>query len=146
MGCCISKDSGGRDAPQCGGGTNGRRENSTHLGANNSSNSHNGHPGNEPGMQLHDRFNLPLRRHLWKSQTPMTSTELRRQREEYFDTRVSGRAEMWSALRMAVEEVDAELETAQQILTASGINVPTGTLPPPTLRHVFLTMLLWWLS
>jgi Ubiquitin-binding domain len=77
-------------------------------------------------MQLQDRFNRPLCRHVWASRPPITFTELRRRREEYFDTRVTGRSECWNAIGMAVEVIDEDLGTAQEILNAAGISVPTG--------------------
>jgi len=51
-----------------------------------------------------------------------------RRREEYYDTRVTGRKEVWDILRLAVETMDnGDLATAQEILNASEITIPTGT-------------------
>eukprot|EP00456_Euglypha_rotunda_P000097 TRINITY_DN10015_c0_g1_i6.p1 TRINITY_DN10015_c0_g1~~TRINITY_DN10015_c0_g1_i6.p1 ORF type:complete len:101 (-),score=9.45 TRINITY_DN10015_c0_g1_i6:10-312(-) len=38
-----------------------------------------------------------------KSFPPITRAELQKKREEFWDTRVEGRSEMWQALRMASE-------------------------------------------
>ena len=84
----------------------------------------------EPVLPLQDRFNRPLRRHVWVSKRPITAGQLKRRREEYFDTRVTGRMEVWNAIRMAVDVLDQDLETAQQILNAAGISIPTGNIIP----------------
>lgn len=58
-----------------------------------------------------------------------TPTSLARERADFFDTRVTGRQEVWAALRTATELIrSGEIETAQGILDASGITLPTGTL------------------
>ncbi|KAI9844231.1 MAG: hypothetical protein M1837_005737 [Sclerophora amabilis] len=75
---------------------------------------------------LGEHFNRPLRRHVWSAKKQWTRRQLDREREEYFDTRVTGRAESWSAIRMAVETMESDLSTAQTILDAAGITVPTG--------------------
>jgi len=51
---------------------------------------------------------------------------LQRARDEFWDTRVTGRAEVWGALRVAVEMLEVDLQTAQGIVDAAGITVPTG--------------------
>lgn len=59
------------------------------------------------------------------------------EREAYFDTRVTGRVEIWGAIRAALEvlwgggsedETDQGYATAQMILTAADITIPTGDL------------------
>ncbi|RPB03172.1 hypothetical protein L873DRAFT_1801301 [Choiromyces venosus 120613-1] len=85
-------------------------------------------PRVEHTLPLQDRFNRPLHRHAWVSKIPLTAGQLRHQREEYFDTRVTGRMEIWNAIRMAVDVLDDDLETAQQILNAAGVSIPTGNL------------------
>ena len=58
-----------------------------------------------------------------------TPTTLARERSDFFDTRVTGRQEIWAALRTVTELIrSGELDTAQGILDASGITTPTGTL------------------
>lgn len=39
---------------------------------------------------------------------------------------MTGREEIWRALRMVVEMMEYDLQTAQEIVNASGITVPTG--------------------
>lgn len=62
-------------------------------------------------------------------------------REEFFDTRVTGRAEAWHAIRMAIEMMGEDLETAQTILDAAGVVLPTGQFLFPPLLLLFLTWL-----
>ncbi|MCJ1475895.1 hypothetical protein MMC13_004559 [Lambiella insularis] len=78
---------------------------------------------------LAEQFNQPLRPHIWTSKRKWTRHELTREREEFFDTRVTGRPEIWGTLKMVVGLVgDGELQTAQGILDAAGVTVPTGDL------------------
>lgn len=103
---------------------------------------------------LDQRINKPLRRHEWASTNRSWSrATLDREREEFFDTRVSGRPEVWQTLKAALEVLwDADnarpsptavpkddanadehdpavaLATAQSILTAADILLPTGDL------------------
>lgn len=50
-----------------------------------------------------------------------------REREEFFETRVTGRPEIWSALKEVTELVrQGNLRDAQGILDAAGITLPTG--------------------
>ncbi|KAI8321471.1 hypothetical protein GQ54DRAFT_311725 [Martensiomyces pterosporus] len=64
----------------------------------------------------------------WRAEQPMTSSELHRQREAFWDTApvYEGRAEVWQALRLACESDDRALAPA--ILESAGISVPTGRL------------------
>ena len=56
-----------------------------------------------------------------------TPKALQREREEFFDTRVSGSQEVWGCLRIVTELVrNGDLETAQVIIDAADITVPTG--------------------
>lgn len=105
---------------------------------------------------LDQHINKPLRRTDWASQSrTWTRACLDRERAEFFDTRVSGRPEVWQALRAALEVLweadgrrgmaviladeetgssDADLDpsvalaTAQSILDAADITLPTGNL------------------
>jgi hypothetical protein len=79
-------------------------------------------------LGLGEHFNQPLKRHVWTARRQWTREQLDREREEYFDTRVTGRQETWSAIRMAVDAMADDLETAQTILDAAGITLPTGDL------------------
>lgn len=89
--------------------------------------------------QLTEHINKPLRLHRWSSVgRKWTKDDLRRERIAYFDTRVTGRAEVWQALHAALEilwsdeeasiETADSLQTAQTILTAAEISLPTGNL------------------
>lgn len=95
-------------------------------------------PRVEHALPLQDRFNRPLHRHVWVSKIPLTAGQLRLRREEYFDTRVTGRMEIWNAIRMAVDVLDEDLETAQQILNAAGVSIPTGNDPSLFLWQTFI--------
>ncbi|KAL2019299.1 hypothetical protein VTK56DRAFT_9766 [Thermocarpiscus australiensis] len=104
---------------------------------------------------LGQHINKPLRRHEWTSHDrEWTPAALRRERAEFFDTRVSGRQEIWQTLHAALEvlwtadeaarngrfrrmsEDDGPSEedpaialaTAQSILDAADITLPTGDL------------------
>ncbi|CAF0845625.1 unnamed protein product [Rotaria sordida] len=67
----------------------------------------------------------------WKSDVPITENQLRRKREEYWDTAPAfeGRKEIWDALRgacYALEQNDIDL--AQSIINCANISLPHGTL------------------
>ena len=58
-----------------------------------------------------------------------TMASLRRARDEFFETRVSGRIEMWSAVRTICEMIEqGDLGDAQAILDASGGTCPSGLM------------------
>ena len=75
---------------------------------------------------------------MWSSRDRVwTRVDLDRQRAEFFDTRVTGHPEIWQTIRAALEvlwsggdvhDSDNGLATAQQILDAAGITLPTGDL------------------
>ncbi|KAI3331582.1 ubiquitin domain-containing protein [Xylariaceae sp. AK1471] len=96
---------------------------------------------------LSQHIDKPLRRHEWVSKDrAWTRTELDLQRTEFFDTRVTGRPEVWLVLRTALEvmwEADSrraagleiadddgtgDLATAQGLLKAAEVTLPTGDL------------------
>jgi hypothetical protein len=89
---------------------------------------------NTSPTDLVDRPNQPLRpaptvKHSppQLALTPWTRSELARQREAFFETRVSGNADMWVALKQVSELLRAgDLKTAQTVLDASGATCPTG--------------------
>jgi len=63
--------------------------------------------------------------------------ELDRERTEFFDTRVDGRPEVWQAIKAVLEVLwsggdpddnDGGLLTAQGILDAAGITLPSGVM------------------
>lgn len=80
---------------------------------------------------LAEHYNFPL-----TSPKPWTSTDrtwtasqLRREREEFFETRVTGRPEVWAALKEVTKLIrQGDLAEAQAIMDASGITLPTGHL------------------
>lgn len=52
-----------------------------------------------------------------------------RERRDFFDTRVTGHAEIWASLKGVVGLLaDGDIATAQSILDAAAITVPTGDL------------------
>ena len=52
-----------------------------------------------------------------------------RERQEFFETRVTGHAEIWSTLRVVVQLLaDGDTVTAQSIVDAAAVTVPTGDL------------------
>ena len=81
----------------------------------------------EGGLRLDERVTRPLVRHTWISRPQLTLEELARMRDEFYDTRVTGRREVWGVLRLAVETMEnGDLATAQEIINAAGITIPTG--------------------
>ena len=82
-------------------------------------------------LPSHERYNALLTApYAWTSTTrTWTTTQLQRERHDFFDTRVTGRPEIWDALQNVCELVRAgDIATAQGILDAAGITLPTGTL------------------
>jgi hypothetical protein len=82
-----------------------------------------------------------LRRHEWTSRDrTWTKTELAKERAAFFDTRVTGRPEIWQTIHAALQVLwdprsqDAQddgsngLATAQMILSAAEVSLPTGDL------------------
>ena len=58
-----------------------------------------------------------------------TRARLARERAAFFETRVAGRPEVWAALRAAAECLRAgDVATAQGVLDAAGVTVPSGDL------------------
>ncbi|KAI2611903.1 hypothetical protein GGR54DRAFT_334264 [Hypoxylon sp. NC1633] len=109
---------------------------------------HHHHPriqGSQPPLSQH--IDKPLRRHEWVARDrPWTRSELDTERADFFDTRVTGRSEVWQVLKAALQvlwEADASraaggesrdddgtggLATAQSILKAAEVTLPTGDL------------------
>ena len=80
-------------------------------------------------LALGEQFNAPLRPHVWTAKKQWNRSQLDRERQEFFDTRVTGRAEIWATLKVVVGLLaDGEITTAQSILDAAAITVPTGDL------------------
>lgn len=175
MGCCFSQPAG-PNAPYPGGAPSGsaRAINSPRLrpsiadeGGSRSPRAA-AHPGSSrrrhrDQQPLDQHIDKPLRLHVWYSKDrAWTRAQLDRERIEFFDTRVTGRPEIWQTLRAALEvlwendaarrlatapstateeeseqgddeddshDVDVTaLATAQSILKAAEITLPTGNL------------------
>lgn len=98
---------------------------------------------------LDQHINKPLRRNEWSSKNRVWSrAALDRERTDFFDTRVSGRPEIWQTLHAALDvlwsaditscedpsdsgdehNASLALATAQSILDAADITLPTGNL------------------
>lgn len=150
QGCCFSQ-SAGPNSPYPGGAPNAsaRHINPPPLSLGESLQSSNRATNNGTPQRrrtrdqgpLDEHINKPLRRHVWASvDKQWTRATLDKERAEYFDTRVTGRSEIWQTLHAAlqvlweppVQETDQDapsaLETAQTILTAAEISLPTGNL------------------
>ncbi|CAG8949329.1 hypothetical protein HYFRA_00004955 [Hymenoscyphus fraxineus] len=100
---------------------------------------HSTHHSTRHTQPLSTHINRPLKRHVWTCKTRLwTRTDIDRERTDFFDTRVSGRPEIWQTLRAALEilrgseeggaEGEEAMATAQLILDAAGITLPTGDL------------------
>ncbi|KAJ5682244.1 hypothetical protein N7462_005409 [Penicillium macrosclerotiorum] len=83
-----------------------------------------------PNLPLNEHYNEPVRLHIWYSKRRIWSRiELDRERREFFETRVTGRPEVWAALSTAITLMQGgDLATAQSIVDAAGVTVPTGDL------------------
>lgn len=86
-----------------------------------------------------EQLNKTLRRHTWTSKDRVwTKEQLESERVDYFDTRVTGRPEIWQTLKAVLEILWLEdgisgdgsdnLLTAQTMLSAAEISLPTGDL------------------
>ncbi|KAH6880157.1 hypothetical protein B0T10DRAFT_149764 [Thelonectria olida] len=97
---------------------------------------------------LDQHIDKPLRRHEWSSRNrTWTKKQLARERAEFFDTRVTGRPEIWQTVHAALQVLwdptsqDAQddgsngLATAQMILRAAEISLPTGNLKDGVYDH-----------
>ncbi|KAL4969199.1 ubiquitin domain-containing protein [Aspergillus stella-maris] len=87
------------------------------------------HPQSTP-VPLTQPINTPIIPHTWTSKKRLwTRSLLDRERKEFFETRVTGRAEVWAALNAALGFMrQGDFETAQSIIDAAGVTVPTGDL------------------
>ncbi|PGH07722.1 hypothetical protein AJ79_06199 [Helicocarpus griseus UAMH5409] len=82
------------------------------------------------GVPLDVHYNQAIRPHIWQStRREWTHEQLARERELFFDTRVTGRPEVWAALSTVTSLIrTGDLITAQGILDAAGVTVPTGDI------------------
>jgi hypothetical protein len=61
------------------------------------------------------------------SRPKLTRKALLKERTAFFDTRVTGRAEVWQAVRLVCESIEAgELDQAQALIDAAGCTCPSG--------------------
>ncbi|KAJ5211165.1 hypothetical protein N7491_010985 [Penicillium cf. griseofulvum] len=83
-----------------------------------------------PNLPLNVHYNQPVRNHVWRSKRrTWTRAQLDRERTEFFETRVTGRPEIWAAVSTVISLIrSGDLATAQSIIDAAGITVPTGDL------------------
>ncbi|KAI9158841.1 Ubiquitin domain-containing protein [Paramyrothecium foliicola] len=142
MGCCVSRSTG-PNSPYPGGAANAsaRAINPPPLSLPESVQS--SHPESQPRRRrdpgpLDQHINRPLRRHHWSSKNRRwTKAQLAQERAEFFDTRVTGRPEIWQTIHAALqvlwepelqEDGSDGLATAQTILTAAEISLPTGNI------------------
>ncbi|KAJ5902161.1 ubiquitin domain protein [Penicillium taxi] len=85
-------------------------------------------PSYDP-VTLQQHFNLPIRPHnTWFSRRHVwTRAKIDQERRDFFFTRVTGRPEVWAAIDTALTLMRAgDIATAQSIIDAAGITVPTG--------------------
>ncbi|KAI1133562.1 hypothetical protein F5Y10DRAFT_228073 [Nemania abortiva] len=153
MGCCFSRESG-PDAPYSGDTSSSPsarainpQPTQSSAAADDASGQHSASHSRRAGQPLSQHIDKPLRRHEWVSRDRIwTRTELDLQRAEFFDTRVTGRQEVWQVIRTALEAmwesdvrraaglepVDDDgvggLATAQGLLKAAEVTLPTGNL------------------
>ncbi|KAJ5204362.1 uncharacterized protein N7498_005241 [Penicillium cinerascens] len=83
-----------------------------------------------PDLPLSEHYNEPVHLHVWYSKRrTWTRAELDQERREFFETRVTGRPEVWAALSTAITLMrENDLATAQSIVDAVGVTIPTGDL------------------
>lgn len=80
---------------------------------------------------LTEHYNLPLQtpKRWVSSDRTWTRAQLERERYEFFETRVTGRKEVWAALKQVVECLrEGDMADAQGILDALGVTLPTGQI------------------
>ncbi|KAF3480160.1 uncharacterized protein GIQ15_05507 [Arthroderma uncinatum] len=147
MGCCFSRDSNsshypGSTAGQHGDSSRQINQNPAEQSTINRARSHSpsgtstatSRPSQSAGrrvaLPLSEHFNRPIRQHVWKSKRRIwTRAALDKQRQDFFDTRVAGRPEIWAALSTALALLrEGDISTAQGIIDAAGITVPTGDI------------------
>ncbi|KAJ4155776.1 hypothetical protein LMH87_001005 [Akanthomyces muscarius] len=149
MGCCLSR-SAGPNSPYPGGIPNAsaRHINPPPLSLGESATAPSAANQASPRRRRrHDRgpldehINKPLRRHVWASvDRQWARNELDTERAEYFDTRVTALPEIWQTLHNALQVLwepptqetnddgQTALQTAQTMLTAAEISLPTGNM------------------
>ncbi|KAH7310411.1 hypothetical protein B0I35DRAFT_411933 [Stachybotrys elegans] len=144
MGCCVSRSSG-PNSPYPGGAPNASARPINPSSPLNSPEST--HSSRNPATRrrhrdqgpLDQHIDKPLRRHQWTSRDRRwTRRRLDHERADFFDTRVTGRPEIWQTVHAALQVMwdsagqddqdDEGLATAQTILSAAEISLPSGNL------------------
>ncbi|KAK3704280.1 hypothetical protein LTR37_013954 [Vermiconidia calcicola] len=141
MGCCQSRDRSSDDAPDIVASNNAAAipHGSSRAAINQPSRSVS-NVGSIGGSSIthNARPNQPVRpptpitsspEHVSNQPPPWTRRQLEKEREAFFDTRVSGNDEIWKALRLVCEEIRKDnLAEAQGILDALNITCPNGRI------------------
>ncbi|KAF4927415.1 Ubiquitin domain-containing protein 2 [Colletotrichum viniferum] len=153
MGCCMSRSQSGSTSPYPGPTNTGSAR---AINASTSAAAHGrddspaastpqassrGRRHRQSTLPLDRHINKPLRRHVWASKSRVwTRSAINRERKDFFETRVTGRPEIWQSLHYALqvlwdpashgaaEDGTNGLATAQSILDAADITLPTGDL------------------
>ncbi|KAF4817280.1 Ubiquitin domain-containing protein 2 [Colletotrichum tropicale] len=153
MGCCMSRSHSGSTSPYPGPTNTGSARainDSTSAAAHDRDDSpaasttqasSRGRRHRQSTLPLDRHINKPLRRHVWASKSRVwTRSAINRERKDFFETRVTGRPEIWQSLHYALqvlwdpashgaaEDGTNGLATAQSILDAADITLPTGDL------------------
>ncbi|KAH7110964.1 hypothetical protein EDB81DRAFT_863008 [Dactylonectria macrodidyma] len=146
MGCCFSRSSG-PNSPYPGGAPNAssRAINPPPLSLPEPAHGDNPRGASRRRRReqrpLDQHIDKPLRRHEWSSRDrSWTRRGIATERADFFDTRVTRRPEVWQTIHAALQvlwdpvDQDAQddgsngLATAQMILSAAEISLPTGNL------------------
>ena len=86
---------------------------------------------NRAGRQNQNgNFTMPLQQpRPWSSGQPVSREGLALKRDEFWTTRVTGREEIWGAIKLASELlINNDVDMANQILLAAEVTTPQGTL------------------
>ena len=104
---------------------------STELGPQPQNNGNNNNNNRRGGHQNQNgNFTMPLQQPLpWSSGQPVSREGLDLKRDEFWTTRVTGREEIWGAIKLASELlINNDVDMANQILLAAEVTTPSGTL------------------
>jgi hypothetical protein len=130
QGCCISRSSGPNSpypggippssAPNSARAINSPSQPNPHASPNNVQASSEATDRRQRAPLAH-HINKPLRRHEWVATGKIwTAAQLDRERHEFFDTRVTGRQEIWQTIRAALEVLWEAERAVRSSTTAAG--------------------------